>query len=77
MAVDKSAFDKWSPVHFGSGAIAGAGGMSFGTYLFISVAFEMIERRYYERFTRPETNKNVAVDIAVGLAAFTMFKRRS
>ena len=51
--------------------------MSLGTYLLVSVAFEMIERKYQTKYMTPESNKNVGVDLIAGIAAFAMFKKKT
>lgn len=74
-------FDKWTPLHGAVGALAGAAGVSPPAFLALVVGFEIFESTLETPggsalfgTKRPESARNVAVDLAVSVGAYALVR---
>jgi len=69
-------------VHVASGALAAHVGLALKPYLILSVGYEVLEYIVEKngsnlfKTTSPESPKNIASDLLLGLSAYIIFKRK-
>ena len=65
--------DIWTPVHAGSGFLAGVAGVQPVTWSAVMIGFEVFEQALEARAKKgPETAINVLGDLAVGLGFYVL-----
>ena len=74
---DKDAVDAWTLVHFGFGVVMGKTGLPLLPTVILLAFYEYIENAYDGAVTkavfgstRPESSKNILVDVLIGIAGY-------